>query len=166
MQHISSVLRSQYTASLKMLKLAITACPDSAWHNAADGNRFWHIAYHTLFYVAFYLSPSEEQAVLWDKCRPYYEDLGKLHDVPEYDVNNNIPYSKDELYEFMDFILARLDVAFEEVPLDAPSGFPWISFDKLQLHIYNLRHLQHHTGQLSERIKQLTGKGVAWVGKG
>lgn len=166
MENISSAFRSQYIGALAMLKNSIIACPDEIWNDSKFGNRFWHIAYHSLFFTALYLSPSLEEKVLWDKCRSMYHALSKWESEPDYDPEQNIPYTKNELLEFLDFIIERLHLAFEELPYDAPSGFPWISFDKFQLHIYNLRHLQHHTGQLTERIKQVTGKGVGWVGKG
>jgi hypothetical protein len=166
MEHISAAFRSQYRASLSMLRNSIAACPDAVWNDRSYGNRFWHIAYHALYFTALYLSPSSEAAVLWNKSRPWYHSLGKWSGAPDYDPDQNIPYTKYDLYELADFVLSRLDVAFDEVSMDAPSGFSWISFDKFQLHIYNLRHLEHHTGQLTERIKQTTGIGIAWVGKG
>ncbi len=166
MEYISSSFRSQYMGALSMLKKSITTCPDEVWNDSSYGNRFWHLSYHALFFAALYLSPSMEKSVLWDKCRPLYHALSKWESAPDYDPDQNIPYTKEELLEFHDFIIARLDVAFDEVPFDGPSGFNWISFNKFQLHIYNLRHLQHHIGQLSERVKQVTGKGVSWVSKG
>lgn len=166
MEYVSSAFRSQYIGALTMLKNSIIACPEEVWNDSSYGNRFWHLAYHSLFFAALYLSPSLKDSNLWDKCRKTYHALSKWESEPDYDPEENIPYTKEELIEFHDFIIARLDVAFDELPLDAPSGFPWISFNKFHLHIYNLRHLQHHTGQLTERIRQVTGEGVAWVGRG
>jgi len=34
----------------------------------------------------------------------------------------------------------------------------------MELHIYNIRHLQHHTGQLMDRLRTAGNIGVAWVG--
>jgi hypothetical protein len=34
---------------------------------------------------------------------------------------------------------------------------------KLEHQFVNLRHIQHHTGQLAERIRQSTGHGVSWA---
>jgi hypothetical protein len=47
---------------------------------------------------------------------------------------------------------------------DAPSGFFWLPFSKLELQLYNIRHVQHHTGQLIDRLRTVAGIGVARVG--
>jgi hypothetical protein len=35
---------------------------------------------------------------------------------------------------------------------EAPSRFAWIPLNKLELQFYNIRHIQHHTGELFERL--------------
>ena len=47
--------------------------------------------------------------------------------------------------------------------LGAASGFDWLPFGKLELQFYNIRHLQLHTGQLTERLRTKQGTGVGWV---
>jgi predicted kinase len=41
------------------LKQAIEKCPDALWNDPADKNRFWHVAYHALFYTHLYLQPTD-----------------------------------------------------------------------------------------------------------
>ncbi len=53
------IVRSQYLASLEMLKHAIGKCPDAMWNDPSDKNKFWHVAYHELFYMHLYLQPTE-----------------------------------------------------------------------------------------------------------
>lgn len=48
-------IKSQYRASLEMLKHAIVECPEALWHSPEYKNPFWHIAFHVLFYTHFYL---------------------------------------------------------------------------------------------------------------
>jgi hypothetical protein len=48
--------------------------------------------------------------------------------------------------------------------LAGESGFPWIPFPRLELHIYNIRHIQHHAGQLGAFLRRNKVKGVGWVG--
>jgi hypothetical protein len=55
----------------------------------------------------------------------------------------------------------------EQVPqlnLDAESGFYWLPFDKAELQIYNIRHLQQHAGELMERLGSRAALDVDWVG--
>ena len=48
--------------------------------------------------------------------------------------------------------------------LEAESGFHWLPFDKLELQIYNIRHIQQHTGELYERLGTAGGVELGWVG--
>jgi uncharacterized damage-inducible protein DinB len=38
--------------------------------------------------------------------------------------------------------------------LRGPAGFEWLSFTRSELPLYNLRHVQHHTGQLSAFLRR------------
>jgi hypothetical protein len=44
-----TVIGRQFAAAIQMLQSALEACPD------AYGTPFWHLAYHTLFYMDFLL---------------------------------------------------------------------------------------------------------------
>jgi hypothetical protein len=35
---------------------------------------------------------------------------------------------------------------------------------KLEHQFVNLRHIQHHTGQLADRLRQAANRGVQWLG--
>jgi hypothetical protein len=48
--------------------------------------------------------------------------------------------------------------------LEAESGFNWLPFDKLELQIYNIRHIQQHTGELYERLGTSGSIELSWVG--
>ena len=120
--------------------------------------------HHSLFYTALYLS-SENEPVLWEKCKWNYQEMTKEEWEPDFDPVT-CAYSKAELLDFIAWLRTRLHSCFEDASAELPSTFSWISLSRLELHIYNLRHLQHHTGQLSERIKMFTGFGTGWVGKG
>jgi hypothetical protein len=49
--------------------------------------------------------------------------------------------------------------------LEAESGFSWIPMNKMELQIYNIRHIQHHAAQLIERLRDNQGIHIKWVGK-
>ena len=153
---IQAVLKNQYKASLAMLRDAIQSCPTSLWIDASYVNPFWHVAYHALFYTDFYLQPSEAAFVPWEHHRPGYNRFGP-DPVP--------PFSVDELLEYCGRCEGMVDTAVDRLDLSAAeSGFPWYKMSKLEHQLVNLRHLQHHTAQLAERIRQATGHGVRWVG--
>ncbi|KPJ52053.1 hypothetical protein AMJ39_08795 [candidate division TA06 bacterium DG_24] len=52
------------------------------------------------------------------------------------------------------------------VPFGDPSGFPWLPFNRFELHLYNIRHIQHHAGQLIERLRSQGVTDFEWVGIG
>lgn len=156
---------SQYRAGLAMLRGAIASCPEELWDDASYHNRFWHIAYHVLFYTHLYLSPSEEEFAPWEKGRADYNFFPGTEWSPFATIEEYIPYTKNEILEYHDHLYDLIPGLVGSAPFEAPSGFFWIPFDRFQLHIYTIRHLGHHTGQLSDRIREGVGNGVAWVGR-
>ena len=155
---IKDVIKSQYLAALEMLKQAIEACPDALWHNPLYKNQLWHTAYHTLFYTHFYLHRTMEAHTPWEKHREEYRSLGN---APAKDI---IPVPKAEALEFLAFCQSRVSDLVDDLDLDAPSGFPWLPFNKLELQFYNIRHLQQHIGEMFDRLGEAAGIEVRWVG--
>jgi hypothetical protein len=158
-------LTSQYLASLAMLRSAAEACPDELWDKPSYYNRFWHLAYHVLFYVDFYSSRSVEEFTPWTKFRPEYNFLDRLPPPHTRPPNIGEPYSKAEVLEYADYLKELLPGRIDSTELEAPSGFPWLPFNKFELQIYSLRHLQHHAAQLIDRLRQENGIATKWVGK-
>ena len=64
-----SVLKSQYHASLAMLREAVERCPADEWSNASHKNKFWQLAYHTLFFTHLYLQRDEAAFQPWAQHR-------------------------------------------------------------------------------------------------
>jgi hypothetical protein len=54
----------------------------------------------------------------------------------------------------------------DALDLEGASGFYWLPFDKLELQFYNIRHVQHHTGELYERLGATEDVELDWVGIG
>ena len=154
---------SQYQAALGMLKLAIVQCPEEMWDAADPPNRFWQLAYHTLFYVHLYLQPSQDEITPWPGRREGYEQLGHASS-PE--IPNIEPYSKQDLLRYLDFCLEQVEIQVSALDCNAASGFHWLPFNKQELQFYNIRHLQQHTGELCERLGTWAGTEVKWIGRG
>jgi hypothetical protein len=158
------IIQSQYQASLKMLLDAIDQCPQHLWSDPKDKNQFWHIAYHALFYTHLYLQVSEDEFRSWEKHIEDYHSLGSLPGSSADETASGKPYSKDELLAYLTFCQQEIDDKVAAVNLEAESGFSWIPFNKLELQFYNIRHLQHHTGEICDRLGTRAGIGVHWVG--
>lgn len=157
---------SQYRSGLAMLRNAVELCPEDLWNDPSYHNRFWHVAYHAVFYTHLYLSRTEEEFVPWEKTRANYNFFPDTEWAPESTIESYIPYTRGEILEYCDHLNALIPDLVNQVSFDASSGFGWIPFNRFQLHIYTIRHLAHHAGQLSDRIRERTGRGVAWIGRG
>jgi hypothetical protein len=157
---LGSIAR-QYGAALKMLRKAIELCPEDLWFDAKYRNPFWHVAYHTLFYAHLYSQVNEAAFQPWPKHKEGTRALGQL---PAAELAL-LAYSKADLLEYCDFCLAEVPARVAETQLEAESGFHWLPFNKLELQLYNIRHIQHHTGQLTERLRAVCDVGVGWSGK-
>jgi hypothetical protein len=152
-----ATIQSQYRAVLAMLGDAIQKCPEDLWYDDSYVHRFWHVAYHVLFYTHLYLHDSGEDFAPWAKHR---EEYGSL------DTRGSEPYTQEEVLEFLALCLCwnEIERRVSTLDLEAGSGFDWLPFGKLELQLYNISHLQHHTGQLAERLRNREGSGVGWVG--
>ncbi len=146
------IIRSQFLATLEMLQQAVEKCPDTLWDNPADKNKFWHVAYHALFYTHLYLQPTEQDFRPWAKQRKAH-DLSLPAD----------PYSKEDVLEYLALCQQQVIEQVPQLDLDAESGFYWLPFSKAELQIYNIRHLQQHAGELMERLGSRAGLDVDWV---
>ena len=148
------IINSQFHAALDMLEQAIARCPDEIWYDAAPKNRAWHVAYHALFYTHLYLQPTLDDFVPWAMHR---EEANRLPTTGE-------AYSQADLLEYLAICRAEVDRCTASMDMDAPSGFHWLPFGKLELQFYSLRHLMLHIGELAERLGA-QGIDVEWRGK-
>jgi hypothetical protein len=161
--NISEVIISQYLASLEMLKQAISKCPEALWDNPADRTKFWHIAFHALFYIHLYLQDSAQTFTPWINHREEYQFLGPLPWPPHSAPKIGEPYDKKSVLEYLDLCQREVLERVPRLNLEGASGFDWLPFSKLELQLYTIRHIQQHTGELMERLGQV-GLEVDWVG--
>jgi len=131
------VLQSQYLAALAMLKQAILKCPPAAWDNPQDKDRFWFVAYHTLYYAHRYLKAQDKGYARWEK---------RGHS------QQGMPFSKEEILERLAIVERDVTEQISLMDLDGESGYTRFLANKLELQLYNIRHIQQHTGELYERL--------------
>jgi hypothetical protein len=163
------ILKSQYHASLAMLKDAIDKCPDDVWLDDRVTNRIWQIAYHVLYYTHLYLHVSLESATPWAGHHEGVQYPSALPN-PRLEVDQALPkfaapYSKAQVLELWAICDGMVDGAVEGFDLDsAECGFWWYKMGKLEHQFVNIRHIQHHTAQLADRLRVAKDVGVPWVG--
>jgi len=170
-QHaMKSALKSQYHAGLAMLRQAVEECPDALWEDETPTNAFWQIAYHALFFTHLYLMPRLEDFRPWPG---HQSDVQHEDGIPgPADPESELPlipdpYSRKDVLAYCDFCEALVDEAVDALDLDSPeSGFHWYLVPKVEHQLVNLRHMQHHTAQLADRLRSTVDRGVRWVQKG
>ena len=163
---IRSAIAAQYGASLSMLRGCIEHADSVTWLDAVGMFPYWHVAYDTLYYTDLYLSANEPSF----SPQPFHREgdnfLGPQPWAPDIRVIADQPYIKDTLLTYLDTsrIKAKRTIDSEtEATLVGPSGFSWLELTRLELHLYNIRHLQHHTGQLGAVLRRQAGEAVNWI---
>ena len=77
-------------------------------------------------------------------------------------------YSKEQITTYLRFCrekaIAVLAAETEE-SLAAPARFGR-PISRLELHVYNIRHVQHHAAQLILKLRLEAGVDIPWVGSG
>jgi len=161
---IKDILASQYKASLGMLRLALEKIPESQWNTTEYINPNWQIAYHTIWAVKYYLAANHESYVPFDPEIKGAESLGGAQDWENPDEGIELEgfYTKTELISFIDLLVSTLRKELDALSLEENSGFEWYPYSRLELHINTIRHIQHHTAQLIERMKAKGVTGFAW----
>ena len=158
---------NQFEAAFCTLYLCIERCPDAAW-NAPVGNlAFCQVAFHTLFFADYYLGPDEESF----RGQPYHQnnedffrDYEELEDRPQRLLYDR-PAIKDYLQHCRRKVSQVLAAETAEM-LAGPSGFRRRDFTRAELHVVNIRHIQHHTAQLSLRLRLDFAIEIPWIGSG
>jgi hypothetical protein len=148
-EYVKKILTGQFEAALSMLKDCIEQCPPEHWDGVVGKYPFWQVAYHVLCFVDLYLSPNEGSF-----------QLGKFHPQGMKELDDEYPsrrFDKRELAEYLEFChrKAIASIAAETgESLEGPSGHSHLQFSRGELHIYNLRHVQHHVGQLNAFLRR------------
>jgi hypothetical protein len=149
---LRSILKSQYHASLAMLREAIERCPPGEWLSANHKNASWQVSYHALFFAHLYLQRDEAGFRLWKQHRG------------EGDGVKGEPYTQAQVLAYWEFCDGMVDDAVDALDLDATeSGFSWCRLSKLEHQFVNIRHIQHHGAQLIDRVRSAAGVGITWV---
>jgi pimeloyl-ACP methyl ester carboxylesterase len=155
-----TILRSQYHAALAMLRQAVERCPPALWESREAGEPLWQIAYHALFYTHLYLHDSLESFSAWERHREAYLFSETPPETPVDAPDRAL------LLAYLDFCARQVDARVPQDDLAAASGFHWLPWSRLELHLYTIRHLQQHIGELTERLGSRAQVSVAWVGAG
>lgn len=168
-----SLVISQYEAALSALKACVDKSPDNVWTGPVANYTFFQVVFHTLFFTDLYLGPDEESFA----GQPFHRRHPALfakYDVEREPLEDPAPPVRDKatLLAYLDFCRRKAgDVVGRETEaiLTGPCGFrrgDRRNFSRAELHVYNIRHIQHHSAQLSLRLRLETHDGAPWMHAG
>jgi hypothetical protein len=155
-----TIIWQQFGAAIDMLENAMLACPDKAWSDRSRRPEFWYVAFHTLFYLDLYLSGSD---VGFAPPAPFtLDELDKAGLLPER------PYTKEELQTYLEHGRKKCREtigALTDEKTRQRCGFEWLDITVAEVLLYNMRHVQHHAGQLNLILRQTIDSAPRWVRK-
>ena len=147
--YLSTILLGQYEASLCMLRETLVACPEEQWTGKIAFLRFGEAAYHVLFFTDYYLTQSEAAFELREL---------NVRGGDERKVVFSPGLSRAETIEYLDICRKKMQetiAAETQQSLEAPARFERRNFSRGELHIYNIRHVQHHAAQMSAYLRRI-----------
>lgn len=163
---IRTILVSQYGAALSMLHHCVRGADAVTWQTTVGRFPFWHVTYHTLYFADLYLSRDEQSFCPPPFHREGYNWLGVDFSNPANQPSAVKPYDQETMLAYVGLCRAKAKRVIEqesEASFAGCSGFSWLAFTRLEMHLYNIRHIQHHTGQLSAALRLRGNAGVEWV---
>lgn len=137
-----------------MLESSIVTCPDSFW----DKKNFWYAVYHTIFYLDYYSSENPNQFL---PPEPFT--------LSEFDPSGILPeriYSKEELLEYLEYSRRKsffLISGLTEKTSQKRFINDYRNYSIFEMILYNMRHVQHHVGQLNLLLRQNVDDAGKWV---
>jgi hypothetical protein len=152
---IQTELWKQFAATLNMLAESIATCPDLTWETDM---RFSKMVYHSLFFLDYYLT-KEPVGFTQPKNFTYSE----FEEEPEF-----IIFTKKELLVYLgqckikaeDFIFSLEDAEMKKRWINESRS---MDFSMLEILLYNLRHVQHHVGQLNLLLRESCHSAPEWI---
>ncbi len=153
-QSFKETLWKQFGACIDMLENAIVMCPDELWET---NEKFWYSSYHCLFFLDYYLTLDPARYI---SPEPFTnsEFEGKL---PER------VYTKDELLTYLRASREKCHKLISSLTTDEILNMRWVNqyrnFSVFEMLLYNMRHVQHHSAQLNQLLRQKANNAPAWV---
>ena len=165
---LRDLLAHQYEAALSALHLVIVRCPDELWEAPVARYKFCTTAFHVVFFGDVYLQPSDDEAA-FQQQQFHRAHAAEFRDYEEFaDRQPAYCYSRGFVVEYLHFVRqkAAATISAETAETFAgPSGFKRRQCTRAELHVYNIRHLQHHAAQLALRLRQDNPEvSIPWVG--
>jgi len=153
-----NLLWQQFGAAIDTLENTIDACPEELWTDQSKHHLYWYTAYHTIFWLDYYLSDKPDDFL---PPEPFtLSEFDPAGVIPEK------PYTKNELLKYVRFCREKCRNKINEMTEEGAqvrwkSG--WMDFSIYELCLYNMRHVQHHAAQLNLMLREHENSATRWV---
>lgn len=151
------VCRNGYLAVFQMIGEAVHNCPVEAWDDRAVEAPFWQQAYHTLWGLDFYLGEDPSTTT----C-PTAIDF----DSRALAYREGPAPGKEEILDYLAAVREK-GLAFAAKltaeQLESENPFGWTGPTVAHRLFYNIRHAQHHLGQMNSILARHGADSAEWV---
>jgi hypothetical protein len=161
---LKEIVWNQFGASIDMLISTITNCPDDYFET---NTRFYYIAFHATLFLDYYLTipPAEFTPLLACTSKP-------IEEIPKEAIGDMIPdkiYAKQEVIDYLKNSREKCkNLIYSITEKTANRRFYEgndsndMDYPIIEIILYNLRHTQHHTGQLNLLLRQDFDTHMKW----
>jgi hypothetical protein len=156
---------NQFEAALSTINWCIELTSSKAWGGLVARYPFSQVVFHSLFFADYYLDtdPTAFRKQLFHVANAeLFDDYEQLQDREPLAI-----YKKDQLMPYVEFCRqkALMNMATETASsLAATTTLTRYPMSRLELHLYNIRHLQHHAAQLVLRLRLEQDADIPWIG--
>lgn len=167
LDYFQKITIGQYKAALQTLQNCIDECPLEQWRGKVANHSFSQSAFHALFFADIYLGKDLDEF----KNQSFHKQhSSEFRDYEE--LQSKVPentYTKSFVMDYLEYCHRKVESVVgneTETALKAKSEIPWLEITRGELHIYNIRHIQHHAAQLTMRLRLETNVNIGWVRSG
>ncbi len=169
------LITNQFDAALCTLSECIDRCPDAAWKSKIANYEFSQVAFHTLIFMDFYLGDGDGDGDGYGdetfRRQPFHLDHeGCFGDYEEFE--DRVPvtlYERPFIQSYLEHGRAKSSAVIAAATaesLSAQSPFSWLPFSRAEVHVHNIRHIQHHAAQLILRLRCDYQQDMPWFKSG
>jgi len=158
-----SLLIGQFEAAFKTIFDCIDQSSDEIWNGLVGSHTFNQSVFHALFFADVYLGKNlegfEEQAF----HRDHVATFGDYEEWEDRKPANK--YTKKFVLNYLEHCRAKTKQVIEsetESDWAEEAGFEWQTISRGEMHVYNIRHLQHHAAQLILRLRLDSDVNIGW----
>ena len=163
---LQNSLWKQFGASIDMLLNAIDVCPDALYEN---NKRFFYTAYHVAVFLDYYLTvpPTDFEPQLTFT-------ITEKENMPVEALDDVLPdnhYSKEQLMEYIKTSKGKCQKVIVNFKEDGNPRFiedfevGKMDYSLIEILLYNMRHVQHHTAQLNMMLRNEGQEPPKWVAR-